>query len=47
MEYDHVQPSLVHEFFHIQSIGNIPLKQFQIVLLVDIFKKCQNKSYKT
>jgi hypothetical protein len=26
IEFDHVKPSLVHEFFHIQGIGIVPLK---------------------
>jgi hypothetical protein len=34
-------------FSNIQFIGNIPLKQFQTIIPMDVFKKCQNKSHKT
>jgi hypothetical protein len=47
VEFDHVRPSLVHEVFWIQSINIIPLKQFQNVLIMDVYKKCQNKPQKT
>jgi len=46
VDFDHVKPSLVHDFFWIKSIGKIQLEQFQNVLLVDVYKKCQNKSRK-
>jgi hypothetical protein len=46
VEFDHVRPSLVHEVFWIQSINIIPLKQFQNVLIMDVYKKCQNKPKK-
>jgi hypothetical protein len=32
VEFYHVKPNLVHEFFCIQGIGIIPLKQFKDVL---------------
>jgi hypothetical protein len=47
VELDHVWPNVIHEFFRIQSIGIIPLKQFQDVLPMDVYKRCQNKSQKT
>jgi hypothetical protein len=47
IEFDNVKPSLVHEFFCIQGIGIIPLKQFKDVLLIDVYKKCDNKLKKT
>jgi hypothetical protein len=36
VELDHVWPNVIHEFFRIQSIGIIPLKQFQDVLPMDV-----------
>jgi hypothetical protein len=39
MELDHIKPSLIHEFFIIQSIGIIPLEQFKEVLLIGVYKK--------
>jgi hypothetical protein len=47
IEFDHVKPNLVHEFFQIQGIGIIPLKRLKDVLLVDVYKKCESKSKKT
>ncbi len=47
MELNHVQSNLIHEFFQIQSIGIIPLEQFQDVLTMDVYKRCQSKSWKT
>jgi hypothetical protein len=47
VEFDHVEPSLMHEFFHIQGIGIIPLKQFKDVLPTDAYKKCESKLKKT
>jgi len=47
MELNHVQPSPIHEFCRIQSIGIIPLEQFQEVLPIDVYKRCQSKSCKT
>jgi hypothetical protein len=43
IEMDHVKPSLVHNFFRIQSIGMIPLNQFKEVILHEQYKKCKNK----
>lgn len=40
---DHVKPSLVHNFFRIQSIGMIPLNQFKEVIHDEESKKCENK----
>ncbi len=39
MEFDHVQPSLMHDFFQIQSIGIILLEQFQKCSLNDCFQE--------
>jgi hypothetical protein len=47
MELDRIKPSLVHEFFKIQSIRIIPLEQFKEVLQAEVYKKCQFKSHKT
>jgi len=47
VEFDHVKLSLVQEFFQIQGIGIIPLKQFKDVLPVGVYKKCESKSRKT
>jgi hypothetical protein len=47
VEFDHVKSNLMHEFFHIQGIGIIPLKQFEEVLPIDVYKKCESKSKKT
>jgi hypothetical protein len=47
VEFDHVKPNLVHEFFHIQRIGIVPLKQFKDVLPIDVYMKCVNNSRKT
>jgi hypothetical protein len=47
IEFDHVKPNLVHEFFHIQRIGTIPLKQFKDVLPTYVYMKCESKSRKT
>ncbi len=47
VELDHVRPNLIHEFFQINSIGIIPLEKFQEVLLANVYKKCQSKSWKT
>jgi hypothetical protein len=44
---DHVMPSLVHDFFHIQSIKMIPLHKFKEVILDAQYKKCENKIKKT
>jgi hypothetical protein len=44
---DHVKPSLVDNFFRIQSIGMIPLNQFKEVILHEQYKKCKNKIKKT
>jgi hypothetical protein len=47
IEFDHVKPSLVYEFFSIQSIGMIPLQQFKEVILEKQFKICKAKTQKT
>jgi hypothetical protein len=47
IDFDHVKPSLVHDFFNIQSIGMIPLIQFKDVNSLNVYKKCENKSQKT
>ncbi len=39
---DHVKPSLVHDFFHIQSIEMIPLHKFEVIPNTQ-YKKCENK----
>jgi hypothetical protein len=39
----HMKPSLVHDFFRIQSIGMIPLNQFKEVIPDKKYKKCENK----
>jgi hypothetical protein len=44
---DHVKLSLVHDFFHIQSIRMIPLNQFKEVILNEQYKKCNNQILKT
>jgi hypothetical protein len=44
---DHVKPSLVHNFFHIQSIDMIPMNQFKEVIPDEQYKKCENKIKKT
>jgi hypothetical protein len=40
---DHMKPSLVHDFFHIQSIEIIPLHKFKEVIPNAQYKKCENK----
>jgi hypothetical protein len=47
VELDRVWPSFMHEFFWIQSIGIIPLEQFQEVLPTYVYKRCQSKFRKT
>jgi len=47
VKFDHVKPSLVHEFFCIQGIGIILLKQFKDVVPIDVYKKCESTSKKT
>lgn len=47
VELDHLKPNFVHEFFKIQLIGIIHLEQFKEVLQVNVYKKCQSKSYKS
>ncbi len=47
IEMDHVKPSLVHNFFHIQSIGMIPLNQFKEVIPNEQYKESENKIKKT
>jgi hypothetical protein len=47
LEFDHVKPCLLHEFFHIQGIGIIPLKQLKYVLPTNMYKKCESKLRKT
>jgi hypothetical protein len=47
LEFDHVKPCLLHEFFHIQRIGIIPLKQLKDVLPTNMYKKCESKLKKT
>jgi hypothetical protein len=47
VEFDHVKPSLAHDFFHIQSIGMIPLHQFKDAIHEEQYKKCKNKIKKT
>jgi hypothetical protein len=44
---DHVKPSLVHNFFRIQSIDMIPLNQFKEVIPNEQYKKYENKIKKT
>ncbi len=44
---DHVKPSLVHNFFRIQSIDMIPMNQFKEVIPDEQYKKCENKIKKT
>jgi hypothetical protein len=43
----HVKPSLVHDFFRIQSIDMIPLNQFKEVIPDEESKKCESKIKKT
>jgi hypothetical protein len=43
IEMDHVKLSLVHDFFHIQSIGMIPLHKLKKVIPNAQYKKCKNK----
>jgi hypothetical protein len=47
IEMGHVKPSLVHDFFHIQSIRMIPLQNFKEVILDAQYKKCENKIKRT
>jgi hypothetical protein len=47
IEFDHMKLTLVHDFFHIQSIGMIPLVQFKDVISPNVYKRCENKSNKT
>ncbi len=47
IEFDHIKLSMVHDFFHTQSIGVIPLVQFKDVINLDVYKRCENKSRKT
>jgi len=44
---DHVKPSLVHDFFHIQSLRMILLNQFKEVIPNKQYKNCENKILKT
>jgi hypothetical protein len=44
---DHVKPSLVHDFFYIQSIKMIPFHKFKEVIPNVQYKKCENKIKKT
>ncbi len=44
---DHVKSSLVHDFFHIQSIKMIPLHKFKEVIPDVQYKKCKNKIKRT
>jgi hypothetical protein len=44
---DHVKSSLVHDFFHIQSIKMIPLHKFKEVISNVQYKKCKNKIKRT
>ncbi len=46
IKFDHVKPSLVHDFFYIQNIEMIPLVQFKDVIFLDVYKICKNKSQK-
>ncbi len=47
IEMDHMKTSLVHDFFHIQSIELIPLHKFKEVIPNVQYKKCENKFKKT
>lgn len=47
IEMHHMKMSLVHDFFHIQSIKLIPLHKFKEVILDVQYKKCKNKLKKT
>jgi hypothetical protein len=47
VEFDHVKPNLVHEFFCIQGIRITPLKQFENVLPIGMYKKYERKFKKT
>ncbi len=47
IEMDHMQPSLVHDFFHVQSIRMIPFHKFEEVVPNVQYKKCKNKFKKT
>jgi hypothetical protein len=42
IKMDHMKPSLVHDFFYIQSIGMIPLHKFTEVILDAQYKKWKN-----
>ncbi len=43
VEFDHIKPSLVHDFFCIQSINMIPFVQFKDVVNPYVYKRCENK----
>jgi len=43
IEMDHVKSSLVHDFFHIQSIRMVPVHKFKEVILDAQYKKCENE----
>jgi hypothetical protein len=47
VKFDHVKPSLVQNFFRIQSIRVIPLHQFKDVIYEEQYKKCMGKIKKT
>lgn len=39
IEYDHVKGNIVHMFYHIQNVGQIPLEQFKDIILNFHYKK--------
>jgi hypothetical protein len=43
IEMDHMKPSPIHDFFHIQSIKMIPPHKFKEVIPNAQYKKCKNK----
>jgi hypothetical protein len=47
MQVDHIHPSLVHDFFEIQSIGKILLVLFKGVFPKEVYKNYETKSRKT
>jgi hypothetical protein len=43
IEINQMKPSIVHDLFHIQSIGMIPLHKLKKVIPNAQYKKCKNK----
>jgi hypothetical protein len=46
IEFDHIKPSLVNDFFYIHNINMIPLIRFKDVINLDVYKRCEIKSRK-